>query len=132
MTPQTIPWEYLFAWEAAAVGITSTASWILWGIWRRGYPDIDDTTGEKTTHQDEGVRWIFWACALWCCTAVVTAVGLIKLQKMPDSIEMVFIKVLLSLTNSLFFVLATANLDAVTAEAGFLRKTLEWIHARRY
>jgi len=129
-TTQTIPWEYLFAWEAAVIGITLTASLILLGIWRRGYPAIDDTTGEKTTRQDEGVKWMFWACTLWCGTAIAAAVGIWKFHRLPDSIWIVFVKVVLSLTNSLFFVLATANLDAVKAEAGFLKKTLEWIQAR--
>jgi hypothetical protein len=105
-----------FAWDIAAICISLTASLILLGIWRRGYPEIaiEDDKKQKKTLRDDGVMWMFRACALWCATYIVDVAGLIGLFHLPeDSPVLAFVRVAFSLTNSVFFVLATANMNAV-------------------
>jgi hypothetical protein len=122
---------YRFAFDTAAVGISLTASVILLGIWRRGYPDIED--GQKKTLRDDGVMWMFRACALWCGTYIVDVAGLIGLFQLPeDSSALAFVRVALSLTNSVFFILATANMNAVKGDSGRLAALLAKTQSRAW
>jgi hypothetical protein len=125
-----LDWKNQFAWDAAAVGISLTASLILLGIWRRGYPEIEQETREKKTLRDEGVMWMFWACTLWCGTYVADILGLIAFGTLQaNSLLVSFIRVVLSLTNSVFFLLATANIDAVKEESSLPANVLKRIRA---
>jgi hypothetical protein len=122
-----------FAWDAAAIGISLTASVILLGIWRRGYPEIEQETGQKQTLRDEGVMWMFLACALWCATYIVDVAGLIGLFQLPeDSSALAFVRVVLSLTNSVFFILATANMNAVKGDPGRIAALLRRTQSRAW
>jgi hypothetical protein len=121
-------WQ-LFAWDTAAIAVSLTASLLLFGIWRKGYPTIEQ--GQKITRRDDGVMWMFRACTLWCCTYIVDVVGLIGLfQVTQDSSALAFLRVALSLTNSVFFVLATANMNVVMDDSGRVAAALEWTQSR--
>lgn len=106
-------WGDQLAWTLAAVGISMAASLILFGIWRRGISQVDPDTGTKIMSRDEGIMWMFWACTLWCCTHLADTVRLLIFPNLQENSPITFIRVLFSLTNSLFFILATANLDFV-------------------
>ncbi len=119
-------WQDQFAWAVPPVGITLVASLILFGIWRRGVPEIERSTRKKTISRDDGVMWLFLACTVWCFTAVVQAIEPFKTGSLlPDNSSLTFLFVLFSVTNSLFFILATANLDAMTNDSGFVAKLLK-------
>jgi hypothetical protein len=126
-------WADQLAWAAAAVGISLTASLILLGIWRRGYREIEQETGSVRTLRDDGVMWMFLACTLWCATYVLQVVALVLFPRaQPNSSALPFIRVVLSLTNSLFFVLATANIDAVKEASSFPARFLRRIRAEPF
>lgn len=116
------------AWSAIAVGITMTASLILFGIWRRGYWGIEATGGTRIRLHNEGIKWMFLACTLWCLAAIMKAVSLFLAGSLRlDRPALTFISVVLSLANSLCFVLATANLDATMADSSAPAKFLQRI-----
>lgn len=108
-------WGDQFAWALAAVGISLTASLILLGIWWGGVTEIVRDTGERKFVRDDGIRWMFLACMLWCGTYIADIVGLTVFTNLhvEHSSSIAFIRVVLSLTNSVFFLLATSNLDAL-------------------
>src|SRR5579859_3531167 len=118
--------ESQLAWTIAAVGISCTASLILLGIWRKGYSHCDPVTGTKVILREDGVMWLFWACTLWCFTSVAQVAQLLSfVHVQQNSLPLTFIRIVLSLTNSLFFILATSNLDAVRVESGRIARLLE-------
>jgi len=57
----------------------------------------------KKTLRDDGVMWMFRACALWCATYIVDVAGLIGLFHLPeDSPVLAFVRVAFSLTIAFF------------------------------
>lgn len=119
------------AWTWVEVGVTFTATLVLFGIWRRGYPKYEPDTRDSKISHDEGIMWLFWACALWCCTSAAQIVGFALSKNLEDTFSSL-VRVAFSLTNSLFFVLATANLDELKHDPSLPARILAQIRGNPY
>ena len=111
--------EVLIAFTAVAVSITFAAGFILCEIWRKRYTKIDPETNTAKELHDNGVKWLFVACMLWSVTSVIGLMQLTNLLPSPGGNENSYLQFILigfSLTNSLCFVLATANFDETLEE----------------